>query len=168
MVPDTSAFVEGVYFTELNWQELADIDPHKPVRLVVPVLVVEELDELKRRRDRVRERARSVLRQLWELNSEREAGCGDTGKPTGCRSRCSSMTRWHVRRPVNDNEIIERALLRRRDHRQGRDPRGRGLLNAVPGVVRRAEDGPGGKTWRGHRALTGTLPPMGRACAMTG
>ena len=52
VVPDTSAFVEGVYFTDLNWQDLADIDPRKPVRLVVPVLVVEELDQLKRRWDR--------------------------------------------------------------------------------------------------------------------
>lgn len=32
VVPDTSAFVEGVYFTELNWQELANIDARKPVR----------------------------------------------------------------------------------------------------------------------------------------
>ena len=28
VVPDTSAFVEGVYFTDLNWQKLAEIDPH--------------------------------------------------------------------------------------------------------------------------------------------
>ena len=32
VVPDTSAFIEGVYFTELNWQELADVDPRKRVR----------------------------------------------------------------------------------------------------------------------------------------
>jgi len=70
MVPDTSAFIEGVYFTELNWQELADVDQQEPLRLVVPILVVEELDELKRARDRTRDRARSVLRRLWELNSD--------------------------------------------------------------------------------------------------
>jgi hypothetical protein len=39
--------------------------------------------------------------------------------------------------------------------RQGRDPRGRGLLNAVSGVVRRAEDGTGGQTWRGSRRVKG-------------
>jgi hypothetical protein len=109
VVPDTSAFVEGVYFTDLNWQELADIDPRMPVRLVVPVLVVDELDELKRGRDRARERARSVLRRLWELNSN--------GKKTATIPGSRPVTvevladdSWHVRRPVNDNEIIERAL----------------------------------------------------------
>lgn len=109
VVPDTSAFVEGVYFTDLTWQELADIDPRMPVRLVVPVLVVDELDELKRGRDRARERARSVLRRLWELNSN--------GKKTATIPGSRPVTvevladdSWHVRRPVNDNEIIERAL----------------------------------------------------------
>jgi predicted ribonuclease YlaK len=40
-----------------------------PAPVVVPVLVVQELDELKRGRDRPQDRARSVLRRLWELNA---------------------------------------------------------------------------------------------------
>lgn len=108
-MPDTSAFVEGMYFTELNWQELVDIDPHEPVRLVVPVLVVEELDELKRARGRVQEQARSVLRQLWELNNDgRQAAMIPGGRPVTVEVLVDDS--WHVRRPVNDNEIIERAL----------------------------------------------------------
>ena len=109
VVPDTSAFVEGTYFTELNWQELANIDAQKPVRLVVPILVVEELDELKRGRDRARDRARSVLRRLWELNSDgKQAGVIPGSRPVTVEVLVDDS--WHVRRPVNDNEIIERAL----------------------------------------------------------
>jgi hypothetical protein len=109
MVPDTSAFIEGLYFTELNWHELAGIDAQKPVRLVVPVLVVEELDELKRSRDRVRDRARSVLRRLWELNSDgKQAAVMPGSRPVTVEVLADDS--WHVRRPVNDNEIIERAL----------------------------------------------------------
>jgi hypothetical protein len=109
VVPDTSAFIEGVHFTELNWQQMADIDPRKPVRLVVPVLVVEELDELKRGRDRVRDRARSVLRQLWELNTDgKQAAVIPGSRPVTVEVLADGS--WHVRRPVNDNEIIERAL----------------------------------------------------------
>src|SRR6266567_6693194 len=47
-VPDTSAFLEGEYFTEFDWQALAGIASTEPVRLVVPVLVMEELDAHKR------------------------------------------------------------------------------------------------------------------------
>jgi hypothetical protein len=109
VVPDTSAFVEGVYFTELNWQELADIDARKPVRLVVPVLVVEELDELKRGKDRARDRAKSVLRQLWELNRDgRQAAVIPGSRPVTVEVLADDS--WHLRRPVNDNEIIERTL----------------------------------------------------------
>jgi PIN domain len=109
MVPDTSAFVEGVYFTELNWQELANIDPRKQVRLVVPVLVVEELDELKRGRNHARDRARSVLHRLWELNSDGKRAAVIPGtRPVTVEVLADDS--WHVRRPVNDNEIIERAL----------------------------------------------------------
>ena len=109
VVPDTSAFVEGVYFTELNWQELADIDGRKPVRLVVPVLVLEELDEHKRGRGRTQERSRSVLRRLWELNRDgRQAAAIPGSRPVTVEVLADDS--WHVRRPVNDNEIIQRAL----------------------------------------------------------
>jgi PIN domain len=94
----------------LNWQELADIDPGNPVRLVVPVLVVEELDELKRGRDRARDRARSVLRRLWELNSDgKRAAMIPGSRPVTIEVLADDS--WHMRRPVNDNEIIERALF---------------------------------------------------------
>jgi predicted ribonuclease YlaK len=78
---------------------------------VVPVLVVEELDELEQRgRDRARDPARSVLRRLWELNSGGKQAADIPGaRPVTVEVLADDS--WHVRRPVNDNEIIERALF---------------------------------------------------------
>jgi hypothetical protein len=109
VVPDTSAFLEGAYLTELDWQAVAGVATGKLVRLVVPVLVIEELDEHKRSRDRIQRRARSVLHQLWELNG---AGASLVASLPGGRPVTIEVLpddSWHIRRPVNDQEIIERA-----------------------------------------------------------
>lgn len=45
VVPDTSAFIQGRDFREFDWTSL-DVEP-LPVRLVVPVLVIEELEKVK-------------------------------------------------------------------------------------------------------------------------
>jgi hypothetical protein len=110
VVPDTSAFIEGEYFTDQNWQVLIGVGAAERVRLVVPILVVEELDELKRGRDRTRDRARSVLRRMWELNGDaRKAVALPGSRPVTLEVLNDGS--WHVRRPVNDNEIISRAVF---------------------------------------------------------
>jgi PIN domain len=110
VVPDTSAFIEGAIFTELNWQAVAGVGAGELVRLVVPVLVIEELDDHKRSRDRVQRRARSVLHSLWNLNGGNPEHVSPLpgGRPVTVEVLTDDS--WHVRRPVNDNEIIERAL----------------------------------------------------------
>lgn len=110
VVPDTTVFIEGAYFTELDWQAVAGVDAGDLVRVVVPVLVIEELDDHKRGRDRVQARARSVLHRLWQLHGGRatEAVALPGRKPVTIEVLTDDS--WHVRRPVNDNEIIERAL----------------------------------------------------------
>lgn len=109
LVPDTSAFIEGTYFTELAWHAIAGVTDAEAVRLVVPILVVEELDDHKRGRgDRVPRRARSVLRRLWELHASGTAQAAVIpGRPVTVEVFGDGQ--WHVRRPVNDDEIIERA-----------------------------------------------------------
>jgi hypothetical protein len=110
VVPDTSAFIEGAYFDQFNWHSLEGINQGQPVRLIVPILVIEELDARKTdRNSRVSSRARSVLRRLWELHS------GGPAQPATVPGRNATIEvflddAWHVRRPANDDEIVERAV----------------------------------------------------------
>jgi hypothetical protein len=109
VIPDTSAFLEGAYFTELDWHVLAGAANTEPVRLVVPVLVLEELDAHKRGKDRQRDRAVSTLRRLWELGGNApERVALIPGRAVTVEVFLDGA--WHARRPVNDDEIIERAL----------------------------------------------------------
>lgn len=106
VVPDTSAFIEGDYFTELDWKAIAGAG--QTVRLIIPILVIEELDALKLDR-RVGGRARSVLHRVWELD------VGKPGHPARLPGRQVTAEvlldePWHARRPVNDDEIIDRAV----------------------------------------------------------
>ena len=74
----------------------------------MPVLVVEELDEPSGAGTGTRP-GRSVLRRLWELNSDGQQAAGIPGsRPVTVEVLVDDA--WHVRRPVNDDEIIERAL----------------------------------------------------------
>jgi hypothetical protein len=107
VVPDTSVFLEATYFTELAWHEVAGVASGELVRIVVPLLVIDELDVHKRGRDKVRDRARSVLRRMWDLG----AFGGSAGMLPG---RCATVevfsdAAWHTRLPDNDAEIIDRA-----------------------------------------------------------
>jgi hypothetical protein len=108
VVPDTSAFIEGAYFDSFAWHSLlGGTTAGDPVRLIIPILVLEELDGLKRDR-RASGRSRSVFRRLWELHS------GDPAEPASIPGKLVTIEvlhddPWHVRRPVNDEEIIQRA-----------------------------------------------------------
>lgn len=48
VVLDTSALVEGVFFADFDWHTLDGTLKDGPVRLILPSLVLEELDDLKR------------------------------------------------------------------------------------------------------------------------
>jgi len=110
IVPDTSAFIEGTYFTDFDWTSLDGLPAGTHLaRLVVPILVIEELDGLKRDR-RAGDRARSVLHKLWELHSRHPAiPVALPGKPATIEVFPDDP--WHIRRPVNDDEIIQRAAV---------------------------------------------------------
>lgn len=111
VVPDTSAFIEGEYFDQFDWHSLEGITRGQPLRLIIPILVIEELDAKKTdRNSRVSSRARSVLRRLWELHGR------DPIQPAGIPGKAATVEvflddAWHIRRPVNDDEIVERAVV---------------------------------------------------------
>jgi hypothetical protein len=110
VVPDTSVFLEGAYFTEMNWQAVAGVGAGDLVRLVIPILVMQELDEHKRGRDRVQSRARSVLHRLWELHGGNASNAAALPGSRPVTVEVLTDDSWHTRRPVNDNEIIERSI----------------------------------------------------------
>ncbi len=80
-----------------------------PVRLIVPIIVIDELDDLKRDR-RAGDRDRSVLHRLWELRD----GAGTA--PAELKGRREVAIEvllddpHHQRLPDNDAEIIDRAV----------------------------------------------------------
>ncbi len=110
IVPDTSAFIESVYFDEFSWQSLDGVIPAGLARLIVPILVIEEIDALKRDHNGpVSGRARSVLRRLWELHAADPAQSAALPCSAATVELCLDDP-WHVRRPVNNDEIIQRAV----------------------------------------------------------
>lgn len=109
LILDTSAFIEGEYFTDLDWQGLAGIRAGGPVRLIVPIIVIDELDELKRDR-RVGDRARSVLHRLWDLRDGAGMAPAELKGRRGVAIEVLPDDAHHQRLPDNDAEIIDRAV----------------------------------------------------------
>lgn len=107
VVVDTSALVQGEWFEHVDWSTLLDIPPH--IRIVIPIVVVEELDELKdlERRNRAGDRSRRVLRRLRDL------GSAHAGQAVPIRDKVTVEVLldddWHQRRPNHDGEIIDQA-----------------------------------------------------------
>ena len=109
VVPDTSALVEGPIFDTFDWHSLGGLDPSEPVRVVVPILVVEELDRLKT--SPKSKRVRSVLRKLWDLHgaAPTEPAQLPYAKPGPVTMEVWLDEPWHARLPVEDAEIIAQA-----------------------------------------------------------
>lgn len=111
VVPDTSALVRGTWFEDFDWK--AELGLASSVRLVIPILVIEELDHLKdrERTTKAGDRARKVLKRLRTL-------CGAVAP----RDPAPIPTRANVtvevlldddlrdRGPNNDAAIIDQAL----------------------------------------------------------
>lgn len=111
IVLDTSALMEGSPVGEFNWHSLDPTLNDTAIRLVVPILVVEELDELlhDRNADR-RQRARAVTRSLLELHKDKPTQPAWLPTPVNATVEVFLDGDWHHRRPNNDAEIIDQAL----------------------------------------------------------
>jgi hypothetical protein len=114
---DTSAFHEFDRFWLADWARATEADPPYAegplhLRLMVPLLVVEELDAQKRHPNgKVREAARDILRHLRELprlSTDSFADVLKLSERTTLEIMLDDPT--HVRLPVNDAEIIDRAV----------------------------------------------------------
>jgi hypothetical protein len=116
-VADTSVYME-------HEQKLEDLDfapllpgwTDKTVRVVVPIIIIDELDGLKRSGETLRRwRARHTLKVIEDaLASPRFPGLLRNPAPDGTRGGVILDLLFdppgHVRLPINDDEIIDRAL----------------------------------------------------------
>jgi hypothetical protein len=110
VVLDTSALMEGVFFTDFDWHLLDPSLNADAVRLVVPSLVVEELDDLRRHPGWSAEGAGPPGPDR-ALGSSPDSACG-AGGTSGARGRHDrgAPRRWLA--PAD-------AEQRRGDHRSG-------------------------------------------------
>jgi predicted ribonuclease YlaK len=116
VAPDTSFFIEHEdKLEEANFQSLLDL-PGMPVHVLVPIVVVDELDGLKKSKDRdTRWRAAYTLAVLDRVlaASGGEATFG-TVIPAGQEGSCTVEILFdpagHVRLPISDDELIDRIL----------------------------------------------------------
>jgi hypothetical protein len=109
VVVDTSAFIEGEYFTDFDWRSLDGVERQGPLRLIVPVTVIDELDHLKQDR-RAGDRARSVLHRLWDLRGADPLAPLQLKAREGVAIEVLLDDHWHVRLRDPDAEIIDRAV----------------------------------------------------------
>jgi hypothetical protein len=121
-VLDTSAFHENDRFWRADWARIteeADLPDEAassiPIRLLVPLVVVEELDTQKRHPNgKVRESARDILRHLRDLPRESATAVADVLRlDDRVTLEVLLDDPRHVRVPVADAEIIDRAVYLR-------------------------------------------------------
>lgn len=116
VIPDTNIFLHHEHEIErIPWRdevaEARQFSPFRDVRIVLPILVVDELDGHKR--DETRARARRALRTLQELlpnasgRATLDAGDGSDGVVT-IEVLVDPLD--HVRLTDNDSEIVDRAI----------------------------------------------------------
>jgi hypothetical protein len=122
VMPDTSFYIEHV--DKLEDADFGDVVKHwdHPIRVVVPILVVDELDRLKETRDKhVRWRASHTLAVLNKrladparralLRPKDDSAIASGGFPRGeVTIEVVFDPPGHVRLPISDDEIIDRAF----------------------------------------------------------
>lgn len=104
VMPDTNVFAHYRRFDEINWPQLADAPA---VRLVIPLLVLDELDELSYKSRSGGERAAGVLRVLRKLRAD-----APPETPVDVRRAVNLQLlmdpQGHVRLSNNDDEFLTR------------------------------------------------------------
>ena len=112
VVLDTSVLMESKpYFTDLDWHSADPSLAEGGIRLIVPILVVEELDDLLHDRDgERRRRARAATRSLRELHGFKPTEPAALTAQPDVTIEVLLDGDWHQRRPNNDGEIIDQAV----------------------------------------------------------
>ena len=104
--------MEGGRFTEVSWSSADASLATGQIRLIVPILVVEELDDLldDRRGDR-KQKAREVTPGLIDLHKDSPTEPAALPGQPDVTIEVLLDGDWHQRRPNNDAEIIDQTLF---------------------------------------------------------
>ena len=106
VVPDTNVFLHYRFFDEIDWPGLVRA---KEVRIVVPLLVIKQLDEKTYRSDDRGDRAKKAIRTLRKL----QAGLPTPEAPADVRAGVSVQLLMdppgHQRSGNDDDELLTRA-----------------------------------------------------------
>lgn len=103
VVPDTNALVHLHPFQTIDWPKHT-VEPS--VSLVIPLIVVDELDELSYRSRRVSDRAKRVLKDLQDLRGDLPAHEPVRFRKDGTTVQLLLDLPGHIRAPGNDTEIL--------------------------------------------------------------
>ncbi len=110
VVPDTNVLLHSTqYFDELDWRTALQIVA--PVHLVIPMAVVDQIDNLKRSKQQIRSRARQTANKIegtfGDRPLERVVLRTDGGVMTTVEIFVDPLE--HQRLPDSDSEIVDRA-----------------------------------------------------------
>lgn len=113
VVPDTNVFVHHeLLFDAVPWAKIANQPPFSTVAVVVPLLVVDELDRLKRTgKAEVQKRARETLKRLNELFRSGPGRVVLQPDPVVVTVEVLIDGLDHQRLSDNDSELIARTRL---------------------------------------------------------
>lgn len=107
VLPDTSVFLHYRFFRDVNWPQV--VQAEHDVRLVVPLLVIEQLDRQSYESRPFKTRAKAVLRSLHNL----QAGLPTPEAPANVRASVTLQMLMdplgHERTENEDDELLDRA-----------------------------------------------------------
>jgi rRNA-processing protein FCF1 len=111
LIPDTNVFLHHHQeFVDIDWFAVVDARPDEDVEVVVPQLVVDELDKAKR--GNARSRARTALRELNKyVEDASETVTIQERGDAACRVHLWADDLEHTPLAVPDSEIIDRSLV---------------------------------------------------------
>lgn len=109
VIADTNAYLHHEdIFTEVDWGAVVHEEDSDQIELVVPLLVVDELDHAKR--GKARSRARMTLRAMDEMFQDplQPAPLETIGSQVRVRAHLLLDDALHVRLPHADSELVDR------------------------------------------------------------
>lgn len=111
LVADTNVYLHHQQpFDEVDWGVLVNAAEHEPIHLIIPILVVDELDRAKRGRNETRARARASLRKLAMTFEDPDVSAQFAAGTSLTTAHLLLDSAGHKRLADADSELIDRTF----------------------------------------------------------